>query len=181
MGTGRPGTENRMTAPQVAFDLDAVKVPCTAEDLRATFGWLLLEMRAAAKVLRADERAVLRKIMSHTGGVLTVRDLFPEFQREGEAHKTLRRLRATQFVYPKKTGRWEPGEPVAVTPFARKMWDSLGEERLFAPPPVKLQSTSIDMPTPPPSRPTVTWDNLLDRISEQQKALASGSTPPKRG
>ncbi|MBN9118193.1 MAG: hypothetical protein J0I06_03360 [Planctomycetes bacterium] len=163
-----------MTVPHVDFEFDTLTVPCTAKDLRATFGWLLLEMRAVAKVLRPDERDLLRKIMSHAGATLTVRGLFPEFRREGEAHKTLRRLRAAQFVYPKKTGRWEPDEPVAVTPFARKIWDQVGEERIFSPPPVPPKGTAIDMPTPPPKQPVVTWDNLLERIRERQKSLAVG-------
>jgi hypothetical protein len=169
-----------MTASQVGFELETVKVPCTTEDLKATFGWLLLEMRSVAKVLRPDERDVLRKIMTHKGPTLTVRGLFPEFKREDESHKTLRRLRATQFVYPKRTGRWEPDEPVAVTPFARMMWDHLGEERLFSPPPIPPippnppKRVTVDARTPAPTQAVVTWDNLVERIRERQKSLAVG-------
>jgi hypothetical protein len=171
-----------MTAAQASFELDTVTVPCTPEDLRATFSWLLMEMRSAASYLRADERDVLRKIMAHTGTGLRVRDVFPHFEREGEAHKTLRRLRATQFIYPKKTGRWEADEPIAVTPFARKVWDHLGEKRLFAPPPALVRSKEQPAPviskeppadtrTPPPRPQTpLSWDNLLTCIQERQKA-----------
>ena len=102
--------------------------------------------------------------MSHTGKRLTVGDLFPNFQREGEPHKTLRRLRAAQFIYPKKTGRWEPDEPIAVTPFGRMMWDQIGELRIFEPPPPPppkpKETTSVDAHTPPPKHAVVTWDNL---------------------
>ena len=57
--------------------------------------------------------------------------LFPEFTRESEGHKTLRRLRAAQFVRPARTGRWDPQEPIEVKPFARLMWDRIGEDAIF--------------------------------------------------
>ncbi len=165
-----------MTATRVNVELDAATIPWTAADLTATFDWLLQEMRSVGKVLRPDERDALRRIMDHTGAPLTVRELFPAFAREDEGHKTLRRLRATQFVYPKRTGRWEPDEPIAVTPFARVMWDHLGETRIFAFPPVKSKRVPIDAPTPAPVQPVVTWDNLVDHIRERQQTLA-GSAP----
>lgn len=165
-----------MSVSQVGFELDTLTVPCTAKDLKATFGWLLLEMRAVAQVLRPDERTLVRQLLSHTGKPLTVLDVFPDFQRECEGHKTLRRLRAAQFVYPKRTGRWEPDEPITVTPFARMMWDQLGEQRIFEPPPPpppQPKGTSIDSHTPPPKHAVVTWDNLLDHIRERQRVLAT--------
>lgn len=169
-----------MATSQVGFEIETVTVPCTPENIRATFGWLLLEMRSVTKVLRPDERDVLRKIMTHTGKPLTVRALFPDFERECEGHRTLRRLRATQFVYPKKSGRWEADEPVVVTPFARLVWDHLGEERIFTPPPVVApKGAGIDMPTPPPKQQVVTWDNLLEHIRHRQKSLGSGSDSTK--
>jgi hypothetical protein len=101
--------------------------------------------------------------------------LFPEFARECEAHKTLRRLRAAQFIYPKNTGRWEPDEQIAVTPFARLMWDNIGEDRIFSPPPVVPKGTAtVDTRTPPPNQQkVVTWDNLLECLHERQKAKAA--------
>ena len=166
-----------MTTPRIAItiDLGTAPVSCTAADLEATFAWLLAEMRSVAKVLRPDERELLRAIMSHTGPPLTVRALLPGVAREGEAHKTLRRLRATQFVYPERTGRWEPAEPVAVTPFARVVWEQLGEAGIFPPGhPVALART------PPPRPAPVTWDNLLECIRDRQQGSASGGAAPAR-
>jgi hypothetical protein len=154
-------------------DIDTIAVPCTVKDLQATFEWLLVEMRAVGRVFRPNERIVLRKIMSHTGATLTVSDLFPDFQRESEAHDTLRRLRATHFVYPAKRGYWEADEPIQVTPFARLMWDHLGEARIFSGPPNKPKKAPADTRTPPPQHKLVTWDNVLECIQERRKALAS--------
>ena len=75
---------------------------------------------------------MLREIMSRESGALTVADIFPEFARESEGHRTLRRLRAAQFVRPARTGRWDPIEPIEVKPFARLMWDHIGEDAIFA-------------------------------------------------
>jgi hypothetical protein len=159
------------------FELDAVTIPCTAQDIQATFGWLLMEMRSVARVLRPDERDLLRAIMSGAGEPPTVRDLFPDFAREGEAHKTLRRLRATQFIYPARTGRWGSGEPVAVTPFARLMWDRLGEDRLFP-----ARPAPADPRTPGPNEQrVVTWDNLLECLRERQKAAAAAGSTGQQG
>ena len=156
-----------MKASQVDIDVDSVMIRCTARDLKANFGWLLSEMRALAKQLRAEERDVLRVIMNHTGVALTVRAVFPQFTREGEAHRTLRRLRAGKFIRPTKTGRWEPDEPIEPTPFARMMWDRMGEDRIFTPH-AKPKSPSTSTRTPAP-KSAVTWDNLLERIHERKK------------
>jgi hypothetical protein len=69
--------------------------------------------------------------MSRGSESLSVGELFPEFARESEGHKTLRRLRAAQFVRPARTGRWDPEEPIEVKPFARLMWDRIGEDAIF--------------------------------------------------
>jgi hypothetical protein len=163
-----------MKTSQVDVEFETVTVPCTAKNLRATFGWLLKEMRSVGKILRPDERDILRRIMNHKGEMLTVSALFLTFEREGEAHKTLRRLRATQFIYPANTGRWEADEPIEVTPFARLMWDHIGEERIFAPPAVFKPKEAVDVRTPLPSaQRAVTWDNLLECVRERQKANAA--------
>ena len=169
-----------MKTSQVDVEFEAVSVPCTAKDLRATFGWLLKEMRSVGKILRPDERDILRKIMEHQGGPLTVSALFLTFEREGEAHKTLRRLRATQFIYPASTGRWEPDEPIEVTPFARLVWNHIGEERIFSPPPLDKVKHPVDVRTPMPAEQrVVTWDNLLECVRERQKAQAAAAEPDK--
>ena len=166
-----------MNGTQGEVEVNTDAIPWTAKELQATFAWLLMEMRSAAKVLRPDEREVLRKMMAHAGGVLTVRDLFPAFRREGEAHKTLRRFRASQFAYPEKTGRWEPDEPIAVTPFARMVWDHLGEAKIFSGSCDKPTKTVTDR-TPPPKPMTATWDNLFECVRERQKALATNPPAP---
>jgi hypothetical protein len=118
--------------------------------------------------------------MEHQGGPLTVSALFLTFEREGEAHKTLRRLRATQFIYPASTGRWEPDEPIEVTPFARLVWDHLGEERIFSPPPAVKPKDPVDVHTPMPSEQrVVTWDNLLECVRERQQAQAAANDARK--
>lgn len=161
-----------MKTSHLDVDLGTTTIPCSTEDLKAIFGWLLLEKRSVAKVLRSDERVILRAIMSHTDGNLTVSALFPAFKREGESHKTLRRLRATQFVYPARTGRWEPDELIVVTPFAKIIWDQLGEAGIFSSAANEPKRAPADTCTPPPKNTPVTWDNLLECLRERQKALA---------
>jgi hypothetical protein len=170
-----------MKNPRGDVALDTVAIPCTIKDLQATFEWLLVEMRSGGKGLHSDERDVLRKIMSHTGATQTVSDLFPDFQRESAAHHMLRRLRATQFIYPAKSGRWEPDEPIQVTPFARLMWDHLGERRIFASPPNKPKKAPANTRTPSPKQKLVTWDNVLECIHERQKALAASPAATHQG
>jgi hypothetical protein len=89
-------------------------------------------MRSVIPFLRSDERETLRWIMSQESGSLTVRDVFPVFTRESESHKSLRRLRAAQFIRPAESGRWNPDERIEVKPFARLMWDRVGEDVIFA-------------------------------------------------
>jgi hypothetical protein len=120
-----------MTESELQLDLGEVTMSCTTEEVARTLAALLGEMRAVIPKLREDERDVLRQIMSRDSSALTVADLFPAFARESEGHKTLRRLRAAQFVRPANTGRWDPNEPIEVKPFARLMWDHIGEDALF--------------------------------------------------
>lgn len=120
-----------MKLAPLTIDLGSASLNCTADEVGATLAALLDEMRAVARLLRGDERVVLRRIMAHDADTLTVRGVFPDFRRDSEAHKTLRRLRAAQFVRPAEHGRWDPDEPIQVKPFARLMWDHLGEAEIF--------------------------------------------------
>lgn len=122
-----------MNASELVINLDTIAIACTPEEIGAAFAALLREMRTVARLLRADERLALRKIMSQQSGTLTVADVFLGFTRESEAHKTLRRLRAAQFIRPARTGRWAPEEPIEVKPFARLMWDHVGETEICSP------------------------------------------------
>src|SRR5262245_59311335 len=92
--------EDRMRLSELEIDLGGVAISCTTEEVEATLASLLREMRSVARLLRADERVALRKIMAHPSGSLTVGDVFRDFTRESESHKTLRRLRAAQFIKP---------------------------------------------------------------------------------
>jgi hypothetical protein len=120
-----------MPKSEVQIDLGTTTINCTIEEIEATFAWLLVEMHAAIPRLRPDERAVLRRIMANESGSLTVSDVFPKFTRESEGHKTLRRLRAGQFIRPAKTGRWEPNERIELKPFGWLVWNRCGEAALF--------------------------------------------------
>jgi hypothetical protein len=113
------------------IDLGKIAINCTLAEIETTFYWLLVEMRAALPRLRPDERAVLRQIMANESGSLKVSDVFPDFQRESEGHKTLRRLRAAQFIRPAKTGRWDADEKIGVKPFGWLVWNRCGEASLF--------------------------------------------------
>ena len=120
-----------MTESQVQIPLGTMTINCSIEEISATYSWLLLEMFAATPRLRPDERKVLRQIMTHESESLAVGDVFPEFTRESESHKTLRRLRAAQFIRPAKTGRWEANEKIEVKPFGWLMWNQIGENVIF--------------------------------------------------
>ncbi len=120
-----------MSESQVQVHLDGITVNCTTQEIAATFSWLLVEMRDAMPRLRPVERKVLRWIMSKKSGTLTVSDVFPDFTRESEEHKTLRRLRAAQFIRPAKTGRWEANESIELKPFGLLIWNQCGEASLF--------------------------------------------------
>ena len=119
-----------MNPAELEIDLGTTTIQCTPDEIAATFTAFLREMRLVARLLRADERMALRLIMSHESGTLTVGEVFRGFTRESEGHKTLRRLRAAQFIRPAKTGRWDPDERIEVKPFARLMWERMGEAEL---------------------------------------------------
>ena len=121
-----------MSQPEVTLNLGGAAMDCTADDLAEALAGHLREIRSVVRLLRPDERVALRAIMSRPGGTLRVADVFHDFSRESEAHKTLRRLRAAQFIRPAETGRWDPDERIEVKPFARLLWDRLGEGEIFA-------------------------------------------------
>lgn len=122
-----------MRPSELALDLGTATITCTTDEIEAALATYLREMRSVARLLRADERVALRKIMSQESGTLTVADVFWDFTRESEAHKTLRRLRAAQFIRPARTGRWDAAEPIEVKPFGRLMWEQIGEADLCSP------------------------------------------------
>jgi hypothetical protein len=122
-----------MSRSELEFQIGAVTMRCTTEEVSRTLSALLDEMRHVIPFLRPDERELLRYIMRHESGRLAVRDVFPAFARDSEGHKTLRRFRAAQFVRPAETGRWLRDERIEVKPFARLVWDHLGEDQIFAP------------------------------------------------
>ena len=151
-----------MSQSEIDLDLGTVTMSCTAPEIATIFAGLLREMRRMIPRLRPDEMEILRSIMRAERGSVTVGDLFPDFTRESEPHLTLRRLRAAQFIRPARTGRWEPEEPIEVKPFARLMWDRVGEEGFF------LSRVQTHNPSPSeksrlPAPPKATWDDdLLD-------------------
>ena len=120
-----------MTQSEIELDLGAETVACTAEEVAAAFAGLLREMRAAAAFVTADERAALRRIMSYESGALTVADVFPDFARDSAEHMALRRLRTAQFILPAGRDMWDRDQHIAIKPFARLMWDRLGEAAIF--------------------------------------------------
>lgn len=123
--------EDKLPHSLFLIDLGTIALNCTLEEIEATFYWLLVEMRAALPILRPDERAVLRRIMANESGSLKVSDLFSDFKRDSEGHKTLRRLRAAQFIRPSRTGRWDADERIEVKPFGWLVWNRCGEASLF--------------------------------------------------
>jgi hypothetical protein len=116
---------------ELEFDLGTDTIRCGADEVAAALAGLLREMRAAAPFVTPHERQVLRSIMSHDSGALTVGDVFPDFDRNSDALTALRRLRTAQFIRPQDRDRWEAGEHIEVKPFARIVWDRLGEAGVF--------------------------------------------------
>ena len=170
-----------MNQSSIEIDLGAITMSCTTDEIAATLAALLGEMRAVIPKLRQDERDVLRQIMSRDSGTLAVEDVFADFARESEAHKTLRRLRAAQFVRPARTGCWHPREPIEIKPFARLMWDHIGEDAIFdGIPPVsvatpkeevvdlsmaedeKKAAPAVEKPAPPPEEEVVDLQDVED-------------------
>jgi hypothetical protein len=151
-----------MKLTDIEIDLGSATMSCAASEVGEVFAGLLGEMRRMAPCLRGDEVNALREVMRHETGTLTVGELFPDFERESEPHLTLRRLRAAQFIRPGRSGRWAADEPIEVKPFARLVWDRLGEESLF--PREELGASGLLDETPTPGEhPPATWDdNVLD-------------------
>jgi hypothetical protein len=121
-----------MSQSEVTLNLGGAAMDCTAEELAEAIAGHLREIRSVVRLLRPDERVALRAIMSRPSGTLRVAEVFRDFSRDSEAHKTLRRLRAAQFVRPAQTGCWNSDELIEDKPFARLLWDRLGEGELFA-------------------------------------------------
>ncbi|MCE9567531.1 MAG: hypothetical protein K8U57_36490 [Planctomycetes bacterium] len=151
-----------MSLSELEIDLNTATMHCTTDEISTVFSALLREMRRMIPRLRPDELATLRRIMSEGSCTVTVAELFPDFARESEPHLTLRRLRAAQFIRPAKTGRWEPAEPIEVKPFARLMWDRIGEDGLFAKPAPSVPSNE----QPTAQRPTPSWDDDLIDLAD---------------
>ena len=120
-----------MTQTEIELDLGTETIHCTAEEVATALAGLLREMRTAAPFVTHEEREVLRHIMSHPSGTLTGGDVFPEFDRDSDALIALRRLRTAQFIRPADRDRWEAGERIEIKPFARLVWDRLGEAAIF--------------------------------------------------
>lgn len=118
---------------ELELDLDFKTIHCTSEEIANALAGLLHEMRTAAPFITPEERETLRLIMSHPGGTLTVGDLFPDFDRDADPEPltALRRLRTAQFIRPAEHDRWEVGERIEIKPFARIIWDKLGEAAIF--------------------------------------------------
>lgn len=167
------------------LDLGTAALNCTAEEVAETFAGMLREMRAAALFVRPDEREALRQIMENASGTLTVADVFPDFERDSDAHNTLRKLRTAQFVLPAGRDMWSPNERIAIKPFAKLVWDRLGEAAIFEPAPARSYEQpeeEIDLSLPevnaPGAEETVgargktskTWDDddVLDFLSESE-------------
>jgi hypothetical protein len=161
-----------MRVPELELDLGTVTMRCTTDEVARTLAALLREMRLVIPLLRPDEREVLRQIMAHDNGRLIVRDVFPFFARESEAHKTLRRFRAAQFVRPANTGRWDSDEPIEVKPFARLMWDRVGEAELFPEASKKPAAAPADETPAAAEEPVATAKPVAEEVIADEQLLA---------
>jgi hypothetical protein len=137
-----------MAQPEIELDLGTATVTCTAEEIAAVFAALFREMRAAVPYIQPEERTALRRIMSSESGALTVAEVFPDFVRESPAHVALRRLRTAQFIIPAGRDFWEAEQRIAIRPFARLVWDRLGEAVIFGDEPPKAEEVDIDLALP---------------------------------
>jgi hypothetical protein len=164
---------------ELELDLGPVAMNCSAEEVAAVFAGLLREMRAAAPFIRPDERDVLRRILAHDGGTLTVADVFPDFARDSDALTTLRKLRTAQFIRPAGRDMWERGERIDVRPFARLVWDRLGEAAVFGDDsddtPAPSEDIDLALPgaddTAKAKSPAGKWDDddVLDFLNDEAK------------
>jgi hypothetical protein len=166
-----------MTQSEIELDLGGEALACTPEEIAAAFAGLLHEIRAAVPFILPAERTALRRIMAHPSGTLTVAEVFPEFARESAAHVALRRLRTAQFILPAGRDMWERNQHIAIKPFARLVWDRLGEAALFgeAPPggpeEVDLSRPGVDAPeaietTRFDKKPNWEDDDILDFLQD---------------
>jgi hypothetical protein len=174
---------------ELALDLGSETIHCSTEEVATALAGLLREMRAAAPFVTPEERETLRLIMSHPGGTLTVGDLFPDFERDSDALTALRRLRTAQFIRPAERDRWEAGERIEIKPFARLVWEKLGESAIFGDTPEEAEepegeseevSEDIDLSLPGVDAPdnaetlrvvnkgAATWDeaDVLDFLND---------------
>jgi hypothetical protein len=129
-----------MAQSEIELDLGGEALTCTAAEIATAFTALLREIRTAVPFITPDERAALRRIMSYESGALTVADVFPDFARESAAHVALRRLRTAQFILPAGRDMWDRDQHIAIKPFARLVWDRLGEAALFGDEPPKAKN-----------------------------------------
>jgi hypothetical protein len=148
-----------MALSRVEIDPDMEGLAPTPEEVATVFAGLLREMRAAVPFIRPDERPLLRRIMAEPSGDLTVADLFPSFERESAAHTALRRLRTAQFIIPQGRDIWERDQRIAIKPFARLVWDRLGEAAIFG------DGAGPTAPVKPASNP---WqdDDIMDFLQD---------------
>lgn len=153
-----------MNNSELRLDLGSIRMDCTPREIAATLAALLREMRSVIPRLRQDERDTLRQIMAHGTNRLTVNDVFPAFARESESHKTLRRFRAAQFVRPARSGRWDPDEPIEVKPFARLMWERVGEEVIFDGIPVRGSDDDSVLA----SRPAIREESIEPALPDEE-------------
>ena len=142
-----------MRQSEIELDLGAETLTCTAEEIATAFSALLREIRAAVPFILPNERAALRQIMAHESGTLTVAEVFPDFARESPAHVALRRLRTAQFILPAGRDMWDRDQHIAIKPFARLVWDRLGEAGIFGDEPEREVEPDIDLSLPGANAP----------------------------
>ncbi len=177
-----------MTQSDIEFDLVTATMSCTADEVATTFAGMLREMQAAAPFIAQHERETLRWIMAHDSGSMTVGSVFPNFARDTEALTTLRKLRTAQFIRPAGRDMWDRDEHIAIKPFARLVWDRLGEDAIFGPEeetPAAVPVEEIDLSLPevnePESKETVRlknkdvaqWDDddVLDFLGSEKSVV----------
>lgn len=120
-----------MSQAAVELDLGPVLLDCTPAEIATVFAGLLREIRIAVPRLSGADRHALRLIMARPNRALTVAELFPGFERDSDAHATLRRLRTAQFLRPFGPDKWHRDARIETKPFARLLWERLGEHALF--------------------------------------------------
>lgn len=168
-----------LTHSELALDLGTVTLNCTTEELGAALAGLLHEMHTAAPFIHPEEREALRRIMI-ADGTVTVADVFPDFARNSEAHNTLRKLRTAQFIRPADRDRWDADERIEIKPFARLLWDRVGEGRIFGDLSEPVEEIDLALPemNEPESAPAPKvkkkgseWDeaDVLDFLSDDTK------------